>query len=93
VVTNYGAMYGAMFDVVGGQAVPSAPEPGMRYLPGQVRHGGYRVIAPPDRPIRIMRASGRIRLEDPVAGISVEGPSYLDAIQALSRAARERLGG
>jgi hypothetical protein len=81
-----------MIDVVGGQAVPSAPDPHMRYLPGHHSYGGYRVVAPRDRPLRVVRSGGRVRLEDPASGLAGDGASYLDAIQAFQRAVREHRG-
>jgi hypothetical protein len=78
-----------MIDVVGAEALPSAPDPNVRYMPGSPGHVGYRVAAPPARPVRVSRSGGRVRLEDPKSGAAGVGASYLDAIQALERAVRE----
>jgi hypothetical protein len=79
-----------MIDVVGANAVPSAPEPHLHYVPGRRDRVGYRVEARPEAPIRVSRLGGRVRLEDLESGVAGDGPSYLDAIQTLERAVRER---
>ena len=80
-----------MVDLVGGESVPTTVDASVHYVPEPHGRVEYRVT-PQHRPVKIIRRSGKIRVEDSSLGISGEGPTYLDAIQALGRAVRERYG-
>ena len=78
-------------DLAGDLALPST-DPRVRYSAPQHGKVGYRVAPPGRRPLRIRRVGGAIRVEDSASGLAGEGASYLEAIQALGRAVRDRHG-
>ena len=76
-------------ELAGDPGVPST-DPRVQYTQPQRGRVGYTLRPEGRRPVRVQRAGGRIRIEEPLSRATGEGASYLEALQALQKAIRER---